>query len=164
MNLPTKNDFLFKSTKNRQEDIDYAIDKYLGKNHNDIMQHFKNNSVFWFLEHISHIGINAYIYYVIPILSYVKNQSSYWDDDYDNFDGRDIDDEAPMAYGVLAREIGKKIDEYPYEMKKYINNNLLDFCQWAISNHDNFNKECFIRENIKKEYMDLIKKIKDMNT
>lgn len=163
MKIPIKEDFYINSGEKNDVDRRYAVRKFLGKNHKDITEYIKTYSVYGFLETISHIGIKAFVYYLDPILSYVKTQSKYWDDDYDNFDGRDIDDHAPLAYGVLPREIGKKIDEYPDEMKKSINNNLLDFCQWAILNHDNFNKECFVKENIKKEYIDLIKKIKDMN-
>lgn len=162
MKIPTKEDFYLNSS-NSEMDITYAINKYLGKNHKDIIQHIKTHSVFWFLEHISYIGVNAYLYYIIPVLSYVKNQSKYWDDDYDNFDGRPIDDEAPLAYDVLPKELTKKIQKYPVEMKKVIDNSILEFCLWAISNDDKFNKECFFRDNIKQDYIDLVDKIKDMD-
>ena len=162
MQIPEKKDF-YLNASNSEMDITYAINKYLGKNHKEIIEYIEIHSIFWFLENISYIGLNAYFYYIIPLLSYIKNQSKYWDDNYDNFDGRNIDDDAPLAYSILPREIGKKINEFPVEMKLYLNENILEFFEWAILNHDKFNKECFFEDNIKQDYIDLVCKIKEIN-
>lgn len=162
MKMPIEEDFYINSEIKNDEDRRYAVRKFLGKSHKDITEYIKTYSVYGFLETISHIGIKAFAYYLIPILSYIKIQGKYWDDDYDNFDGRDIDDDAPSVYDIIPMELSKRIDEYPLEMKKYLDESILEFLEWAILNHDNFNEECFYRNNIKQDYIDLVNEIKKL--
>ena len=72
MKIPEKKDF-YLNASNSEMDITYAINKYLGKNHKDIIEYIEIHSIFWFLEDISYIGLNAYFYYITPLLSYIKN-------------------------------------------------------------------------------------------
>jgi len=135
-------------------DIKWAYEHYAHLNVIQLKEYWqKESSVSVFLLYIEDIGTVAFHYFLNPIMLYIQEQSVYWDENFDLFDGRPIDDEAAFAFESFPRLLVRRFVEKKGKLNQENYQSILIFVNWALENLDNFHEDVFLdKSETKKEY------------
>jgi len=117
-------------------DVEYAYQKYHNiENIKDYLR--ENQNVDIVLLDLERVGGKAFCSFLIPIMDYIKDQSQYWNQKFENFDNKDIDDSALSAFEILPSMIELRLNKFG--SKLLCKKSLYEFVSWAIENMGNFN-------------------------
>ena len=160
MNVLKKDDFYTDAIQNdwvTDLDIKWAYEHYVHLNTTQVKEYWqKESSVSVFLLYIEDIGTVAFHYYLTPIMQYIQEQSFYWDENFDIFDGRPIDDDAVCAFDSFPRILQRRFFEKNGKLNRENCKMILQFVNWALDSLDSFNREVFLdKEVTRKEYQKL---------
>jgi len=138
-------------------DIKWAYEHYAHLNVMQVKEYWqKESSVSVFLLYIEDIGTVAFHYFLNPIMQYIQEQSVYWDENFDLFDGRPIDDEAVYAFDSYPRLLQRRFFEKNGKLNQENYQPILTFVDWTLENLDNFHEDVFLdKSEIRKEYQKL---------
>ena len=149
-NIPREEEFYDKYHSVKNNDVAYAIKKYLGKDINYVINLYGGKvSSMGLVDDIRYLRVKAFSYYILATFMYLKNEKK--DINFDICD-------ASEAISILPKIIEEKLSENFKEMK-WIFEYIIDFSNWTISNYDKFDEDCFLEDDVKEKYIKLIEKI-----
>jgi len=150
------------------KDVDYAYKKYYNISKGDLLGYFKNKeAIDIFLLNLQFVGKKAFYYFLPNALSYIKNQSQYWQsvDVFEDFSNVEIDDSALSAFEMLPNFIETRFKFYKEVTGEQNVNAIKEFTEWTLHNIDKFDDEIFGNKIETKEEYSKLKKLltKDLN-
>jgi hypothetical protein len=143
--LPTEEDFYYDGDCDER----YTIKEYLGKDIEYTKERYYHLCGISVLHDFYFVGTKAARYYLFGAFRYLQEDKK---DEYEW-------SEAQEVYSALPNVLLKHLEENSKDMA-YIADYLMRFCQWAIDNYEKFNVDEEIYGDTRREYMELLDKIK----
>ncbi len=155
MNILKKDDLYFNATQNdwvTVMDIVWAYKHYAHMDEKQLKEYWqKKGSISIFLLDIEDIGEKAFQYFVKVVIEYIQEQSIYWDESFEVFDDRPIDDDAVSAFESFPRVLHRRFIEKNGKLNQENYKVILEFIDWALYSLDSFNKEIFLAKETTRE-------------
>ncbi len=152
MNILKKDDFYFNATQNdwvTVMDIAWAYEHYAHMDEKQLKEYWqKKGSVGVFLLNIEDIGEKAFQYFAKIVIKYIQEQSIYWDESFEVFDDRSIDDDALWAFESFPNIIERRYFKKKREIKEEFRNIILEFTKWALNGFDIFYEDIFLDKEV----------------
>ena len=144
-NLPSKHDFYIDESSYKNFDIQYAVDKYYGKDIEYVKKCYCKISSYEVLDDIRYIGINAFLYYILALFDYIMDISVASPKGVDNYD----------TICALLEVLNEKILSNPNATKR-IFSQIENFSQWIIDNESEMNSDYIECDDLKLRYGQLL--------